>query len=879
MSLATAGLFLPNLGMFVTGHSDGSLYYFNIKNKKTEHKFRISGHRITSIVISPSNQVLVTSATGAIVEFPIDKPESRNIIGNPTHDKVDRVWRAGWSSDDKFYVGMNYGSLKRGKRTKGHFILTSISGHSNAIFGLDSSYDGIIVSGDYRGHITLRTPEQDQLPLQEFGTASGVQGVSCNGISQFAVVTKHSGVYYFETESAETSVNFHRVLRIDLARGKGECVTLSPNGRMLFAGTDEELVFYDLTKNLGVAVHSDSCVKLWATEDMLYVLTSKEIVRYVLKDIVYPPQYIPIKHVKVSLLGHTYAGKSSLCERVIHGFVSEKKRTYGKQIWTWKPEEGQGKIIFFDHGGQEAVIGTFIPFLKDSDIVLLLYKRTEYLSLQNALKILDSLKESLSATTPILVVETHLDDMDATMADSTLEQLEQDGIISDYARVSSTDGIGIDDFVNKLLGLVDWDQAKGIIETEHSRNLRTLIEELRIQKVPTMKIKELKKKYHDRFDETITVHHLRFLLTGLSSEGLIEYYPEVVDTVVINDDEFNKLWSSILIFTKSKDGITSLPDLKKRFANLTDYVSIIDRVFVSHGICIEKGDLRVFPELLSDKFPILENEMVELLEEGSMPETWKFHLKRNYQRNLIQALFDLNLLCISVTKTNGVFAWKRNAILHYIAEHKTNPFGDKERLLISWRVGGVDKKAIKRLILRFQKVLELVLGTPVETPLLKRINAGENIHLEFKSSLRYDYDKKSTSKRLEYVVARAAAGMINAEGGSVLIGVDDAGYPIGLVKDFNTLGKKNNRDGFELHLTQVLDYYIGKEYTANFHIRFNEVLGTEICELDMKSAHGPVFIKRREGGRLDSHFVVRIGNSTHELNPEQYEEYKSNHWK
>ena len=46
------------------------------------------------------------------------------------------------------------------------------------------------------------------------------------------------------------------------------------------------------------------------------------------------------------------------------------------------------------------------------------------------------------------------------------------------------------------------------------------------------------------------------------------------------------------------------------------------------------------------------------------------------------------------------------------------------------------------------------------------------------------------------MVVKTLAGFLNAEGGTLLIGVDDAGAVIGLAGDYEAL-RKRDRDGFE----------------------------------------------------------------------------------
>jgi Putative DNA-binding domain len=84
------------------------------------------------------------------------------------------------------------------------------------------------------------------------------------------------------------------------------------------------------------------------------------------------------------------------------------------------------------------------------------------------------------------------------------------------------------------------------------------------------------------------------------------------------------------------------------------------------------------------------------------------------------------------------------------------------------------------------------------------IAAGESINVEFKSSARWSSKGQVRDPKLEHVIVKTIAGFMNAEGGTLLIGVDDKGQVVGLEADYQTLGKQN-RDGYEPFLAQLLD--------------------------------------------------------------------------
>ena len=87
------------------------------------------------------------------------------------------------------------------------------------------------------------------------------------------------------------------------------------------------------------------------------------------------------------------------------------------------------------------------------------------------------------------------------------------------------------------------------------------------------------------------------------------------------------------------------------------------------------------------------------------------------------------------------------------------------------------------------------------------IKGGENDYVEFKSSLRWDYEQGNVNKLMEHIIAKTIAAFMNSEGGKLFIGVSDAGEILGIEKDYATL---KNKDGFLLQLTQVVNQYLGK---------------------------------------------------------------------
>jgi len=148
------------------------------------------------------------------------------------------------------------------------------------------------------------------------------------------------------------------------------------------------------------------------------------------------------------------------------------------------------------------------------------------------------------------------------------------------------------------------------------------------------------------------------------------------------------------------------------------------------------------------------------------------------------------------------------------------------------------------------------------------IRNGENETVEFKSSFRYDLKKDQPDKTLEEVIMKAIAGFMNASGGILIIGIDDKGYPVGLANDYSSLVKQNS-DGFEQKLMQVMADRLGTDLCPFVHIAFHQITYWEICSVYVEKAHRPVYV--HEGG--NTIFYLRIGNITKPLNTMETVEY------
>lgn len=146
------------------------------------------------------------------------------------------------------------------------------------------------------------------------------------------------------------------------------------------------------------------------------------------------------------------------------------------------------------------------------------------------------------------------------------------------------------------------------------------------------------------------------------------------------------------------------------------------------------------------------------------------------------------------------------------------------------------------------------------------IEKGETEHVEFKSSLRWDFREEKPNKILEDVILKSIAAFSNAKGGILFIGVTDDLEIIGLEHDFKTL-KKQDVDYFELHLRKLINNQYGIRY-SNKHLvmQFHEFDGKTICVINITSSENPLYLKtKNKQGHEVEKFYVRSGNASQEI--------------
>jgi uncharacterized membrane protein YeaQ/YmgE (transglycosylase-associated protein family) len=165
-------------------------------------------------------------------------------------------------------------------------------------------------------------------------------------------------------------------------------------------------------------------------------------------------------------------------------------------------------------------------------------------------------------------------------------------------------------------------------------------------------------------------------------------------------------------------------------------------------------------------------------------------------------------------------------------------------------------------------------------PIQQVLRAGESERVEFKSTARVNLHTGQRDDKMEQVIAKTACAFFNADGGTLVIGVDDTGAPLGLDADLATM-KAPDLDRYELWLRDLLTATMGQNAAALAHVEFPEVVGadevaTVVCVVNCQPSPRPVYLE--PGKAAVPEFWLRSGNSTRHLLVDEATEYVMHRW-
>lgn len=183
-----------------------------------------------------------------------------------------------------------------------------------------------------------------------------------------------------------------------------------------------------------------------------------------------------------------------------------------------------------------------------------------------------------------------------------------------------------------------------------------------------------------------------------------------------------------------------------------------------------------------------------------------------------------------------------------------------------------------------RKRIHTTLSLPTVVSKQRRLNVSEDLYHEFKTSAVFPADNHmQPDEQIQgFVIARTVASLLNTDGGTIYLGVDNGGNVVGLDNDFRYLNKtpsgkydiRETQDRYNLYLQKVLRRYFGTTVDGlslvpdYVDIQYEEVDGRWICHINVVPFGTAVLTKPDD--RL---FIRKIGSTEEIRDPKEKERF------
>lgn len=145
---------------------------------------------------------------------------------------------------------------------------------------------------------------------------------------------------------------------------------------------------------------------------------------------------------------------------------------------------------------------------------------------------------------------------------------------------------------------------------------------------------------------------------------------------------------------------------------------------------------------------------------------------------------------------------------------------------------------------------------------------GESLTVEFKSSMIHSYRPDVPEKVITGSVIKTIAAFLNTDGGTLVIGADDDGHPLGIKVDLDS--KRFTKDSYENFIMSSISSAIDTVAAARCRVRFESNGDVTLCLVDVEPSSRPVYASTDKGKDL---FFIRTGNTTRSLDTKEVVAY------
>ncbi|HLG40619.1 MAG TPA: ATP-binding protein, partial [Chitinophagaceae bacterium] len=365
-----------------------------------------------------------------------------------------------------------------------------------------------------------------------------------------------------------------------------------------------------------------------------------------------------------------------------------------------------------------------------------------------------------------------------------------------------------------------------------------------------------------------------------TDEGTLPCYYQTPSEIVIN-------WGKKSVTSMHKESHSDLANKEFRFEELKNQISFSTTGLYAPTFRTPSG--QIFLNKASRV--ILKNSYSQLEYLGILNSKMLKYLLKNYSNHSIELGVD-DLKIILIPHSENVLAPIVKNIIEKQKKNKNYDYQGNEQKEIDrvvYELYGLNDGDIQEIeywwsrrypkLARFADTktrLNVKDQQELQARLTEAIARGENKYCEFKSSLRLDIKKGTPERHIEHTAFKNIAAFLNREGGTLIIGVDDAKTILGLeATDYPTFSKPDKLDEWNKHMDNLIQNYLGNKFHEYLKIQHVPVDGKTVAVIEVGKSTEPAWLNN--GGNQE--FYIRRTASAAQLNPKEATEYIQEHWK
>jgi hypothetical protein len=191
--------------------------------------------------------------------------------------------------------------------------------------------------------------------------------------------------------------------------------------------------------------------------------------------------------------------------------------------------------------------------------------------------------------------------------------------------------------------------------------------------------------------------------------------------------------------------------------------------------------------------------------------------------------------------------------------------------------------AVLAIVTALALIVRELSGQTKEATLEEALKVGESRIIEFKETFQWDVRQGMQNTELRLETLKSIAGFLNADGGTLFIGVaeGEAGSPVlrGISEDLKLMG--GSRDKLQRALRDLITTRIGPQFSPFISDRFENASDFLYWVVVVEeSLREPAFVRWKAKGesKEQTRFFVREGPKTSDLDNERTWHYIRNKW-